>query len=369
MDASLWAKVLDPENPFRRQLIDQVVSTALPESKSPEQVSATVKAFMSANLPNELIELLEKIVLQNTAFSSNPNLQNLLILTAVKADKSRVMDYINRLENFDGPAVGEIAVGAELYEEAFTIFKKFNLNVQAANVLLDNLQSVPRAAEFAERVEEDEVWSQVGKAQLRDGRISDAIASFIRASDASQFTDVIREAGKLKAYDNLVRYLMMVRQTVKEPQVDSELIYAYAKMGRFDKLAEIVAQPNGCVANLLVVGDRLFDEDLYEAAKVVFSHISNWPRLASTLVKLLQFQAAVEAAHKANSSKTWREVCFACVDTEEFRLAQICGLKIIVQVLTKTQPHVLFYIVNKSENSTVRLSVRHNKEVFGSNIS
>lgn len=157
MDAGLWAKVLDPENSFRRQLIDQVVSTALPESKSPEQVSATVKAFMSANLPNELIELLEKVVLQTTAFSNNPNLQNLLILTAVKADKARVMDYINRLENFDGPAVGEIAVGAELYEEAFTIFKKFNLNVQAVNVLLDNLHSIARAAEFAERVEEDEV--------------------------------------------------------------------------------------------------------------------------------------------------------------------------------------------------------------------
>jgi clathrin heavy chain len=123
---------------------------------------------------------------------------------------------------------------------------------------------------------------------------------------------------------------------VKETQTDSELIYAYAKMGRLDDLAEIVAQPNGCVANLLVVGDRLFDEDLYEAAKVVFSHISNWPRLASTLVKLFQFQAAVEAAHKANSSKTWREVCFACVDAKEFQLAQICGLQTIVQVLTKT---------------------------------
>lgn len=38
-------------------------------------------------------------------------LQNLLIITAIKADKSRVKDYIHRLDNFDGPAVGEIAVG------------------------------------------------------------------------------------------------------------------------------------------------------------------------------------------------------------------------------------------------------------------
>jgi len=33
---------------------------------------------MNANLPNELIELLEKIMLRRSEFSSNKNLQNLL---------------------------------------------------------------------------------------------------------------------------------------------------------------------------------------------------------------------------------------------------------------------------------------------------
>ena len=62
----------------------QVVSTALPESKNPEQVSVAVKSFMNAGLQAELIELLEKIVLQNSSFSNNHNLQNLLIITAIK---------------------------------------------------------------------------------------------------------------------------------------------------------------------------------------------------------------------------------------------------------------------------------------------
>ncbi|XP_024023044.1 clathrin heavy chain 1 [Morus notabilis] len=330
MDGDLWEKVLNPENGYRRQLIDQVVSTALPESKSPEQVSAAVKAFMTADLPHELIELLEKIVLQNSAFSGNFNLQNLLILTAIKADPSRVMDYINRLDNFDGPAVGEVAVEAQLYEEAFAIFKKFNLNVQAVNVLLDNIRSVERAVEFAFRVEEDAVWSQVAKAQLREGLVSDAIESFIRADDATQFLDVIRAAEDANVYHDLVRYLLMVRQKAKEPKVDSELIYAYAKIDRLADIEEFILMPN--VANLQNVGDRLYDEALYEAAKIIFAFISNWAKLASTLVKLKQFQGAVDAARKANSAKTWKEVCFACVDAEEFRLAQICGLNIIVQV-------------------------------------
>ncbi|XP_062203739.1 clathrin heavy chain 1-like isoform X1 [Phragmites australis] len=330
MDGDLWDKVLQPDNEYRRQLIDQVVSTALPESKSPEQVSAAVKAFMTADLPHELIELLEKIVLQNSAFSGNFNLQNLLILTAIKADPSRVMDYVNRLDNFDGPAVGEVAVEAQLYEEAFAIFKKFNLNVQAVNVLLDNIRSIERAEEFAFRVEEDAVWSQVAKAQLREGLVSEAIESFIRADDAAHFLDVIRAAEEANAYNDLVRYLLMVRQKAREPKVDGELIFAYAKIDRLSDIEEFILMPN--VASLQNVGDRLYDEELYEAAKIIYAFISNWAKLAVTLVKLKQFQGAVDAARKANSAKTWKEVCFACVDAEEFRLAQICGLNIIVQV-------------------------------------
>ena len=120
-DLDLWATVLVEENENRRQLIDAVVQNALPETKNPDIVSTTVKAFMTADLPNELIELLEKIVLQNSEFSDNKNLQNLLILTAIKADKTKVMDYINRLDNYDMPDIANIAVGSELYEEALVI--------------------------------------------------------------------------------------------------------------------------------------------------------------------------------------------------------------------------------------------------------
>lgn len=80
-DQNLWGEVLIETNPYRRQLIDQVVQTALSETQDPDDISVTVKAFMTADLPNELIELLEKIVLDNSVFSDHRNLQNLLILT------------------------------------------------------------------------------------------------------------------------------------------------------------------------------------------------------------------------------------------------------------------------------------------------
>ena len=69
---------------------------------------------------------------------------------------------------------------------------------------------------------------------------------------------------------------------------------------------------------------------MYEAAKILFSSVSNWARLASTLVYLNEHQAAVDCARKANATKVWKEVNAACVDNEEFKLAQICGLHLII---------------------------------------
>lgn len=64
------------------------------------------------------------------------NLQNLLILTAIKADRTRVMEYISRLDNYDAPDIANIAISNELFEEAFAIFKKFDVNTSAVQVCL-----------------------------------------------------------------------------------------------------------------------------------------------------------------------------------------------------------------------------------------
>ncbi|GKC11139.1 hypothetical protein Tco_1007921 [Tanacetum coccineum] len=110
------------------------------------------------------------------------------------------MDYINRLDNFDGHAVGEVVVEAQQYEETFAILKKFNLD------------------------------SYVAKAQLIEGLASKAIESFIRDDDATQFLNVIRASEDTVYYHDLIKYLLMVRQKIKEPKMNSELIYAYIKI-------------------------------------------------------------------------------------------------------------------------------------------
>lgn len=58
----------------------------------------------------------------------------------------------------------------------------------------------------------------------------------------------------------------------------------------------------------LQVGDRCYEEGMYEAAKLLYNNVSNFARLASTLVHLGEYQAAVDSGRKANSTRTWKEV-------------------------------------------------------------
>lgn len=331
-DLDLYAVVLDESNEHRRKVIDQIVQTALPEVKNPEEVSVAVKAFMTAGLPNELIELLDKVVLdsKNKEFSENKSLQNLLILTAIKADKSRVMNYINRLDKYDAPDIANVAIGSELFEEAFTIFKKFKLHVNGIEVLIDHVKDLDRAVEFADRINEPEVYSKLGKAQLDQNQVAKAIASFIKANDPEFYNEVIYAANTVGCFEDLAKYLEMCIKKTKEPLLESELVFCYAKTNKLSELEDFITTP-GCTANILDTGERCFQEGLYEAAKILFSSIDNYARLASALVKLGEFSPAVEAARKANSIRTWKEVNVACVEAQKFKLAEQAGLYIVTQ--------------------------------------
>ena len=63
-----------------------------------------------------------------------------------------------------------------------------------------------------------------------------------------------------------------------------------------------------CSCFFLPPSRRFFEEGMYEPARILFQHIPNWGRLASTLVRLGRFQPAVDAARKANSPRIWKEV-------------------------------------------------------------
>jgi clathrin heavy chain len=348
-DLELWAKVLnredgaeDKDDPQRRQLIDQIVEWALPESTNADEVSCTVKAFMAADLPGELIVLLERIVLQGSDFSDNKNLQNLLILTAIRADTTRVAGYIDQLDNFDAKDIALICVSEShmLYEEGYNIYVKFSkpehtqdkdeqveMMVLAIGVLVDHMKDLDRAKTYATQCDEKPVWSKLGKAQLEEKFPADAIESFINADDPSEYVKVCDAANEAEIWADLIPFLKMARKTLQENLIDTELIYAYAKTNNLTEMEVFVSGPN--VANIQTIGDRCFSEGLYQAAKILFISINNNSKLALCHIHLEEYREAVAAATKANNVSTWKHVCFACLRAEEFRLAATCGLEVI----------------------------------------
>lgn len=207
------------------------------------------------------------------------------------------------------------------------MFKKFQHFAEAIGVLLDNLDDVERAYDFAVEVNTKECWSLIAKGQLNHGLIEKAIDSYLKAEDPSNYVQVITACTENNLYEPLVNYLKMAR-VLHEQMIDSELVYAYAKIDRLAEIEEFINQSNQ--ADLQSIGDRCFDDKLYNAARILYNHIGNYARLASTLICLGQLQNAVEAAKKAQQIKTWKEVCFACVEAQQFRLAQSCGINIVV---------------------------------------
>jgi len=349
-DQDLWAKSLNKsegeeegaEDPQRRQLIDQIVEWALPESESADEVSCTVKAFMAADLPSELINLLERIILQGSDFSDNKNLQNLLILTAIRADSTRVAGYIDQLDHFDGKDIALICVSEThmLYEEAFSIYNKFakvehteekeeqlEMQVLAIGVLVDFMKDLERAKAYASQCDEKPVWSKLGKAQLEEQFPAEAIESFINAQDPSEYVIVCDQANETGIWAELIPYLKMAKKSLQENLLDTELIYAYAKTENLAEMEIFVNGPN--VANIQTIGDRAFSEGLYQAAKILFTNINNNSKLALCHIHLEEYREAVSAAGKANNVSTWKQVCFACLRADEFRLASTCGLEVI----------------------------------------
>eukprot|EP01083_Nonionella_stella_P260131 887378_1 len=164
-----------------------------------------------------------------------------------------------------------------LYEEAYSIYCKFSkpefmqskeeceeLQVLAVGVLVEYMKDLDRAKTYASQVDKKPVWSQLGKAQLEEKFPADAIESFIAAEDPSEYVLVCSEANEAEIYTELIPYLEMARKSMQENIIDTELIYAMAKTNKLTDLEKFVHGPN--VANIQGIGDRCFDEGLYNAA-------------------------------------------------------------------------------------------------------
>jgi clathrin heavy chain len=130
--------------------------------------------------------------------------------------------------------------------------------------------------------------------------------SYIKAEDPSNFAEVIEISSHAGKHDDLIRFLQMARKSLREPKIDTELAYAYAKTDHLHDMEDFLGMTN--VADILVVGEKCFEDELYQAAKLLFTSISNWAHLATTLIYL-----GIESARKAgNTQYVHRYSLFQC---------------------------------------------------------
>jgi clathrin heavy chain len=120
---------------------------------------------------------LEKIIIESSPFSENKNLQNLLLLTAICADKGKMVRYINKLENYDAGEIAEIATDQDLHDETLTIYKKYDQHAMTITVLIEYIVSIDHALDFANKVNKPEVWIRLAKVQLDGLRVKDSIST------------------------------------------------------------------------------------------------------------------------------------------------------------------------------------------------
>jgi clathrin heavy chain len=68
--------------------------------------------------------------------------------------------------------------------------------------------------------------------------------SYIRANDPSNFAEVIQVANRAGKFEDLVTFLKFARKNAREAQIESELLFAYAKTGRLADLEDFISSPN-----------------------------------------------------------------------------------------------------------------------------
>lgn len=244
--------------------------------------------------------------------------------------------------------------------------------------------------------ENHNVWALIGVAQLDESDKADKVGnvelcadficracnSLIHASDSSEaaykrmITSVFRFARdhgdtevwadlSSKSFDILVEYLRIIRNLVYQAgnvpahiEIDTALMYSFARLHRYDDLDTFLQtittiNPNknqsmlgiSTAASMMLshniapnrgnvaeVGERVYLEKNYEAARLLFSAVNNWFMLALTLLKLGDYRNAVDAARKANATRCWREVNAACLLAGEISLAKSAGLHLVIDL-------------------------------------
>ncbi len=87
-------------------------------------------------------------------------------------------------------------------------------------------QDLERAKDYATACNLDTVWSSLARAQLDSGKVQDAIDSYVKANDPSEYSRVIDAAHTSQQHHALINFLQMARKKDFGTQVRPIVTYA-----------------------------------------------------------------------------------------------------------------------------------------------
>jgi len=113
----------------------------------------------------------------------------------------------------------------------------------ALDILIEKIEDLQRAEDYAEKVNQPEVWSKLGYTYLSNMKVTYAMEAFMKCKDHTYYNGVISQIeGEPESeekdfkYPLFIKYLLMVREATKDQAIDNALTFSYAKL---DKLTEL----------------------------------------------------------------------------------------------------------------------------------
>ncbi|CAK0879998.1 unnamed protein product [Prorocentrum cordatum] len=195
---------------------------ALSEPTNVDEVSVTVEAFMEAQRPAELIELLEESILH---ISGRQVARHGLHQPPDCPDSAAIA-----LEQFN------------LSEGSVVMRRNCNMCSEPMETLPTNVEDTHRAIEIAACCNDSAAGHELGRAQPDSSQVPEAIKSHPRAEDAADCADVIQDV-----------------------PIDAELGHSHAKTDRVADVEEVISGANA--ANFLQFGDRVYEKQACKAAR------------------------------------------------------------------------------------------------------
>ena len=110
------------------------------------------------------------------------------------------IDYVTRLEHFDGEEVALVLERRGLYEEAFVVLDNFNCYGEAGRVLVERVGDLERGRRYAEKCDERDVWELVGRSLLNKGELNAVVVPATARTHAHIVQNMVGCASRVRLH-------------------------------------------------------------------------------------------------------------------------------------------------------------------------